>query len=568
MPALEMFAERAYGDRGNLFFAVMVSVLIFVGVGRVVSTYYVFSHTWDETAHVACGMEWLDKGTFQCEAVTPPLARIATALGPYIAGVRSQGRGDVWLEGDDVLHANGKYPRNLALARVGVLPFFILASVIIYLWGCRYHGRVIGLTAVFLFTTSPTILAHAGIATVDMALTAAYTGAVFAFLLLLESPTKLRSFLLGLAIAIAFLCKFSAIVFLPLSLLAILFAWFMATKCKSTLPNQQSAGWRKSALIVIVTVFFAVWAGYRFSLDTLKHPGEGPYETVDRFVGKTGFPHNMAYAIIEKTPVPAHEFIRGIYSQWEHNKRGHSAYFMGEVRNHGWWYFFIVSLLVKTPIPFLVFAILGFYFLFRRGIADRGWQSVAPAVCSITILLIGSTGNLNLGIRYILPVYPMLALVAATGLSETWNLQVRRLSVRLIVVGLLVWQIASGVLAHPDYLPYANELAGSRPENVVVESDFDWGQDVYRLETVIQELAIKEIYVCVRGAGNINKNLSAITYPLLSHNPKSGWIAISSTRLKYDGTNIPPYDGYAWLENYIPVKTVGKTIKLFYIQGE
>src|SRR5579872_827466 len=66
-------------------------VAVLIGSARIVATYDVFNHTFDEPAHIACGMEWLDKGTYTWEAQHPPVARVATAIGPYLLGVRSQG---------------------------------------------------------------------------------------------------------------------------------------------------------------------------------------------------------------------------------------------------------------------------------------------------------------------------------------------------------------------------------------------------------------------------------------------------------------------------------------------
>src|SRR5947209_12222890 len=65
--------------------------LILLATIRIAATYTVFNHTADEPAHVACGMEWLDRGVYRWEAQHPPLARVAAALGPYLLGVRSQG---------------------------------------------------------------------------------------------------------------------------------------------------------------------------------------------------------------------------------------------------------------------------------------------------------------------------------------------------------------------------------------------------------------------------------------------------------------------------------------------
>src|SRR3954470_3884500 len=57
-----------------------------VASGRIVATYSVFNHTFDEPAHIATGMEWLDRGSYSWEPQHPPLARVLTALGPYLMG--------------------------------------------------------------------------------------------------------------------------------------------------------------------------------------------------------------------------------------------------------------------------------------------------------------------------------------------------------------------------------------------------------------------------------------------------------------------------------------------------
>src|SRR5690348_6182206 len=66
-------------------------VLVVFATARIAATYSVYSHTSDEPAHIACGMEWLDRGVYRYEAQHPPLARMAAAIGPYLMGKRSQG---------------------------------------------------------------------------------------------------------------------------------------------------------------------------------------------------------------------------------------------------------------------------------------------------------------------------------------------------------------------------------------------------------------------------------------------------------------------------------------------
>ena len=101
-----------------------ISLLLLAGISvvRIVSTYHVFSQTWDEPAHLATGMEWLERGTYTWEPLHPPLARVAVALGPYLSGLKLTGQQNMWDQGNAILLAHDRYLHNLTLARLGVLP--------------------------------------------------------------------------------------------------------------------------------------------------------------------------------------------------------------------------------------------------------------------------------------------------------------------------------------------------------------------------------------------------------------------------------------------------------------
>jgi hypothetical protein len=568
-------SSKKYGERDfmkalsrfgtNTLIILSVALIIGIGAWRIISTYGVFSHTWDETAHVACGMELLDRGTFTYELVTPPLARIATAIGPYLAGVRSFNQTDMWQEGDDILHAGNNYSRNLALARLGTLPFFLVVSVIVYVWGRTFFDKASAVAATLLFTTLPPVLAHAGLATTDMALTATVFSALFAFTLWLDSPTRSRTQLLGLTTGLAVLSKFSAILFLPACFVALSVFRLLVRRHAGHEPDAGRPKRLKTALISCLIAFLVIWAGYQFSIGSMKQASERPHQIIDRRIGTHGILHDLAYTLVEAPVIPAPELLRGVNAVRAHNEKGHLVYFMGEVRRHGWWYFFPVEFAVKTPLPFLLFAAVGLVSLIRKLFIDKDWRSLASAVCASTILLVCLPSNIDLGIRYILPVYPLLAIVAGVGATRLWSFGRSRVASRTFLALLLLWQIIAGVNAHPDYLPYANELAGSHPERIVAESDFDWGQDVKRLNTTLRRLGVKEVAVLIRGAGNVSRNLDAVARPLMAHEPVSGWVAISLTRIKYDGTDRAPYNGYAWLEAYQPVSLVGHTIRVYHI---
>src|SRR5215469_3684594 len=95
------------------------SILVAAAIARLVPVYSALSQTYDEPAHIAAGMEWLDRGKYTYDAQHPPLARMADALGLYIRGLRSRGRDSAPDEGNDILYARGGYRRNLTWARFG-----------------------------------------------------------------------------------------------------------------------------------------------------------------------------------------------------------------------------------------------------------------------------------------------------------------------------------------------------------------------------------------------------------------------------------------------------------------
>ena len=134
--------------------ALLSALLVLIAALRVVSTYTVLSHTVDEPIHLGAGMEWLDHGTITGDASHPPLARVLSAIGPWLAGERWIPPGNTLLDGVAILGRDAHYDRMLALARLGILPLFLLACTIVFLWGNRTGGPLAGLIATFLFTTT------------------------------------------------------------------------------------------------------------------------------------------------------------------------------------------------------------------------------------------------------------------------------------------------------------------------------------------------------------------------------------------------------------------------------
>jgi hypothetical protein len=544
---------------------VFLTVVLFASIGaaRIISTYSVFNQTVDEPDHIASGMEWLDRKTYTIDPEAPPLARVAVALGPFLDGLHlPTGGGSYFDLGNRILHARDQYLHNLALARMGVLPFFFLATAMVFVWSRKTFGDTSALLSTLLFSTLPPVLAHAGLATTDMALAATFMTSMLAFVCWLESPTYFRSCAFGLSVGLAVLSKFSALLFLPSCAVAILVCRWITTRPRPELP---AVPWgRRGIAIAAATMmaFLTIWGAYRFSVQSYKPNGVPDENMTDSRAQKTW--HRLSYVVAEHIPIPAPELMTGINILRLHNARGHIGYLLGKVRQTGWWYFFPVALAVKSPLAFLILTGIGLLTLGRRAWRGADWRALAPAVMAVTLLLVCMPSRINIGLRHILPIYPLLAIVAGLGAARLWNLARPKRVGPFMVVVLVIWQLTSSARIHPDYLSYFNELAGRHPDDVLVESDLDWGQDLQRLARELHARRIDSVALAYHGTAEPGLSNMPQWRNLQPCERATGWIAISEIPFKIGWGN-PPFLAWAWLDAYEPRAMVGKSIRLYYI---
>jgi hypothetical protein len=534
-------------ERHSLY---IVIGLLLLGTIRIVSTYSVFSYTFDEPAHLACGMEWLDKGVYTWEPQHPPLARVAGALGPYLMGIRSQNtpRADIYsmtYEGIGVLFNNGRYDEAMSLARLGILPFYWVGCLVVYFWTRRYASRATAVIALFLFSFLPPILAHAGLATTDMACTAFLAAAFFAAVVWIEEPSPRTGAFFGLAAGLAISSKFSVLpYFAAAAVLA--FAWFWFAEL---LSFHFSGGYRAkldlfhetrrrlpSLALAGIVAFTIIWAIYRFSF------------------GKVYF---------ADIRLPAPELFAGIRDVLQHNKEGHPGYLLGTPSKNGFWYFYLVDIAVKTPLALLVLFFIGAA-AWRNGALRRAYLPLAFAA---GILAVAMFSHINIGIRHVMPLYAGMCITAAVGLVRLMESPARRWAGWAGLL-LIVWYAGSSLISHPDYLPYFNELAGSHPENIVVDSDLDWGQDMKRLGAKLHEVGARQIYLLPMSLGNLEKQFGfpPVNDNIDALNPSPGWNAVSLTVLKQ--RRLGMRDRYPnlqpWPDRIEGGELIGKSTLLYY----
>ena len=462
--------------------------LIALSMLRIASTWTVFSATVDEPMHVSAGLQLYVQHANTYLPANPPLPRLVFALAPWLAGMDFDPRNRLEDQLLDVFYSDGRYETNLALARAGNLVFFLIASLGAWWWTRRELGETAGFIATLLFTFQPMIAGHSGLATHDVPGTAGVAVSLLAFSRWLGDRTWKSAALFGLAFGFAVLCKFSCIGYVPAA-------------CLAMYAVRRDWRWRTLApafAIALVVTLLVIWAGYAFTIDS---------------------------------------FVAGIKQLREFDRAGHFTFLFGEFSMTGWWWYFPAAVALKTTLGSLALALCT-----RR----RGCEGLAAA---IAMLLIAMPSKLDLGVRYVLPVYVPLAFAGAAAF-----LAMKR---KWIAIALLVWHTGASVLAHPDAFPYFNEAAGRQPWRLLLDSNIDWGQDVLRLREVVRERKIERIGLAVMGWHDWDELGFPPHYDFRREVPSQGWIAISE---HHHGFAPRPF----WLDGR-RYERIGKSIRLYYI---
>ena len=567
--------KRATRFTGRLLRPGAVAALITIAaLAAVADTYRTLSHTWDEPSHLANGLSLLDRGTYYFEHQHPPLARVAMAVGPFLDGVRSApppavlGLDDFWGrmiqgfdEGRRILYQSNGYDRVLTLARAGILPFLVLALAATYAWSRQLLGAWPAVAALFFVAATPIVLGNAGIATLDVPLAALALASLVVFCRWLDHPRAATAAALGAVTGLAIMAKFSAIPFLGVSFLAI-GAWYsiLGLRKERRLLIVSRAHLRTAAVAAAV-LMVVCWLSYGGGFVSIADPANRPYKRVDDVFGAGTTANRIVSATLELEVVPYFlwELKQGTDDLRYHNRIGHLSYLLGERGEQGWWHYYLVGLGVRTPLPLLAAGLLGLALMLYRSARTGDWRPGAPALTFVAVLLFASVySRINLGTRHILLLYPLLGIGSAYVVARLAGAGARRPLALAAAAVLLLSQLSSAVLAHPDHVSYFNVLAGSSPERFLISADLDWGQDMKRLERELRVRGIRKFALSYYGSNDLSRHDLPGYSPLEPNTPTTGWIALSVWRLYRN-------DDYSWLRAHEPVARIGTSINLYHI---
>lgn len=560
---------------GNRRLLSLATVLVSLAVIRVVLTYKNTAQGFDEPCHVAAAIELLDKHTYTLDPVHPPLSRLAIGIPLYLAGERfprlspeEAVNPNYNVVGNHILYDDAHYLRNLILARAAMLPFLIAVSLFIYFWCEREFGESSAIVGLALLTTTPIVLAFSSLAYTDMVAATTQCAALFAFAYWLQSPGRRSTWLLGLATGLAISAKFTSFFFLPCAAAAIVACrWWLTRESFSTLVKVRG----KSLVTALALAIVVLWASYGFSIG---HIREGTQISAEHMPSFQHFPapiSKIARSLVVWNPmVPTPALWRGLAEAWVLNKTSPPAYLLQSIRRGGWWYFFLVGLVFKTPLPLLILFFAGLLCL-KRYVREKSWSGLVPAVSVFAILVATMSVKYNAGMRHVLAIFPFMAVVAGQGAAYLWRLGGKARTVaRCAVVLLLCWQGVETLRAQSDFVSYFNELAGHDPSRIMVAGcDLDCGQDLFRLATELRSRNVSHVAIAIWSSAEITQSgLPAFTV-LQPFKPTTGWIAVSARSRRFGDVlhATYPIGALDWLRNFQPVAHVGHTIALYHIPG-
>jgi hypothetical protein len=404
---------------------------------------------------------------------------------------------------------------------------------------------------------------------------------IWRFVVWLERPSIVQSIMLGLCIGLSVATKFTSLVFIPAAALALIAARMLWERGQDQNP-WKAWGIRTLKVLLISAPLAAItiWAAYRFSFGMLSEmpqhlcgwPVYGPEVP--------GLRGTIANALVD-VRLPAPEFLHGILVLLAHNQAGHWAYAFGEVSLTGFWYFYPLALLVKTPLAFITLFALGFsWFLVKRLKTD--WWVPGVYGATFLILLALTQSQVNIGLRHALAVYALAAVVTATSLaSGVRTLEgAKRRYAGLLIGALLVWQVSTTAAAFPNFLTYFNLIAGDEPGEILVDSDIDWGQGVFQLEEFFSQHEADVVRIAYFGSARICDHDLPRLWNLPIGRRVKGWVVISEFYYREAASFLmkepcepsmlyldePGSGWYSWLQDYEPMAVLGRSIRVYYIE--
>lgn len=440
-------SPRKLSFRIFIFFSVIYSI-------QVLSNISGNSLTNDEPSDITNGYYYLTQGDVVASYDHPPLAAALNALPLLFLHLKTQPFQGDFLDRSHLFmfQWNLDHLSAITYSSRGISWLLGLGVGILLFRLSRARLALLFFT-LFFWALNPTFLSLSGLAKTDIAPAFFFFLAVWAFQTAREKSHWIFSITAGVCLALAVTAKFHTLILIPLFIIL-----------------EIASGWKDR------------WIS--FSVKRQREEG-----LIRWGWGLAGF---TLWILLTYLPasllLPDHQeplsYLAGeLQRAWIYAQGAHPVYFLGNCSLENHWYYLPVAFCLKEPLSFLLLLIFAGGLLLFQKIKIPLWQWLTPLGFFLAALF-----TPNLGVRYLLPLYPFLFLIAARGAEWLWEKRPRK-SLFVWALGLLIFtQFFSVAAQYPNTLSYFNEIVPkNRKIYFLADSNLDWGQDLKRLARTARE---------------------------------------------------------------------------------
>ncbi len=524
------------------------------------------SLTFDETFYLSCALQTVHDRQLDPRLVDAGVAPVPWMI-TYLPPLWSSGGEDrpkAWQgEMNDPVWI--RWPRFLNAAVFGI-PLLCMC----FFWLRRRCGSLAAFAGTAALACSPLIVGHASLATMDLGFTCLCLVSFLTIGWTLQRPNFKRIAVSAVVVALCLSSKYSGIFLIPTMLILLAIRGHGEPGFDKW---KEWAHWRFVAAgsILWLSILLPAWWGFHTfathgplkQVPLAETPDESPWV---RVLGRNPIGNWIMDQAHEHWHRPAP--MTGVLFQMNHNQEGHPAFLLGQTSQHGWWYYFpCVFAFKSTPVELILslVVVIGILLAMFRG--SSGWSQSDPAIKamltgSLIFAILLLTSRINLGQRYLMPLYPLLVMVGVSVLCGLLSSQ--RQWLRFLLILLVLGQMSSLAMAYPRVLGYFNFLCGgpAAGPRLLADSNLDWGQDLPALKQRLQQLQARRTLIGYFGTalpaayGIEGELVQKRTRPIEEYD----FFALSITALRLSSETSGCFHRF---NNLIPDGTAGSSFLIF-----
>lgn len=533
------------------------------------------SITVDEFNHFPAGIYNLVTFDWRMDCESPPFIKCLPSITalfskPKIPAKSFADNPNPWAFGYDFMYRNFQsYISIIFWGRLVIISLACFGGWLLYKFSEDLFGSKTALFVLFLYVFNPNIIAHSRLTTIDVGAMVMFLWSVYAFWKFLIHRSIRESIVLGFILGLAELSKFTALILYPIFIII-----FILISAKNYLNNKRSflnssrRFFSDSGLLAfsVLISLLVINVGYLFS---------GSFFRLDDYSFSSDVIEGLAGSPLGNISIPLPvDYVMGFDAQLNISKSENPfylGYLMGKHSIEGWWYYYLVGVVVKNAEIMWVCFFLSLIFWIKNAckIPLETWLCIwVPLV--IFICYFSFFTNTPIGIRFLLPIFPLIFI--ASGYLIRSGIFSNALGCVFAAVLVVLYAVPS-LAIYPNYLSYFN-LASGGPQKGhywLIDSNLDWGQDLVSLKKYMQENGIRTIKLGY--FGRVDPNIYGIDYVVAPQKPGSGFHAISINfligRPYYMTTGslfslkYIDFDHYFSYRSLRPVAILGNTIYIY-----